>query len=67
MFTNNQRQEERTGKYGTPRVQYLQVCIVHESFGFWQVTCVCDYNCGWGFFRLLKMSLKHATLLVPYM
>ncbi|KAK2965401.1 hypothetical protein RJ640_001478, partial [Escallonia rubra] len=24
MFTNSQRQEERTGKYGTPRVQYLQ-------------------------------------------
>ncbi|KAL1827646.1 hypothetical protein ACET3Z_006058 [Daucus carota] len=24
MFTNNRRQEERTGKYGTPRVQYLQ-------------------------------------------
>lgn len=27
MFTNNQRQEERIGKYGTPRVQYLQVCL----------------------------------------
>lgn len=25
MFTNSQRQVERTGKYGTPRVQYLQV------------------------------------------
>nr|BAD95262.1 putative protein [Arabidopsis thaliana] len=25
MFTNNQRQEERTGKHGTPRLQYLQV------------------------------------------
>ncbi|KAK3023540.1 hypothetical protein RJ639_044894 [Escallonia herrerae] len=24
MFTNSQRQEERTGKYGTPRAQYLQ-------------------------------------------
>ncbi|KAF7831146.1 armadillo repeat-containing protein 7 isoform X1 [Senna tora] len=24
MFTNDQRQEERTGKYGTPRLQYLQ-------------------------------------------
>lgn len=24
MFTNTQRQDERTGKYGTPRVQYLQ-------------------------------------------
>ncbi|XP_059642194.1 uncharacterized protein LOC132284140 [Cornus florida] len=24
MFTNSQRQEERTGKYGTPRVKYLQ-------------------------------------------
>ncbi|XP_052189655.1 uncharacterized protein LOC127799559 [Diospyros lotus] len=24
MFTNNRRQEERTGKYGTPRLQYLQ-------------------------------------------
>ncbi|XP_047341735.1 armadillo repeat-containing protein 7 [Impatiens glandulifera] len=24
MFTNNKRQEERTGKYGTPRLQYLQ-------------------------------------------
>ncbi|KAG5609183.1 hypothetical protein H5410_020464 [Solanum commersonii] len=24
MFTNSQRQEERTGKYGTPRVEYLQ-------------------------------------------
>lgn len=24
MFTNRQRQEERTGKYGTPRLQYLQ-------------------------------------------
>ncbi|KAL8133847.1 uncharacterized protein LOC141693903 isoform X1 [Apium graveolens] len=27
MFTNNQRQEERTGKYGTPRVQYLQELV----------------------------------------
>jgi hypothetical protein len=25
MFTNNQRQEERTGKHGTPRLQYLQL------------------------------------------
>ncbi|KAI8015300.1 Armadillo repeat-containing protein 7 [Camellia lanceoleosa] len=24
MFTSSQRQEERTGKYGTPRLQYLQ-------------------------------------------
>lgn len=24
MFTNRQRQEERTGKYGTPRLQFLQ-------------------------------------------
>ncbi|KAK9084298.1 hypothetical protein Scep_030769 [Stephania cephalantha] len=24
MFTNDQRQVERTGRYGTPRVQYLQ-------------------------------------------
>ncbi|XP_073000929.1 uncharacterized protein [Typha latifolia] len=24
MFTNDQRQAERTGKYGTPRAQYLQ-------------------------------------------
>ncbi|KAI3524065.1 hypothetical protein L1887_02696 [Cichorium endivia] len=27
MFTNSQRQEERTGKYGTPRVQYLQELV----------------------------------------
>ncbi|RAL53012.1 hypothetical protein DM860_016247 [Cuscuta australis] len=27
MFTNVQRQEERTGKYGTPRVQYLQELV----------------------------------------
>lgn len=27
MFTNNQRQEERIGKYGTPRVQYLQELV----------------------------------------
>nr|KAJ0205694.1 hypothetical protein LSAT_V11C500257520 [Lactuca sativa] len=27
MFTNTQRQEERTGKYGTPRVQYLQELV----------------------------------------
>ncbi|XP_077215290.1 ARM repeat superfamily protein [Tasmannia lanceolata] len=27
MFTNNQRQVERTGKYGTPRVQYLQELV----------------------------------------
>ncbi|XP_068660397.1 uncharacterized protein [Aristolochia californica] len=27
MFTNDQRQEERTGKYGTPRVQYLQELV----------------------------------------
>ncbi|KAF9665411.1 hypothetical protein SADUNF_Sadunf16G0119800 [Salix dunnii] len=27
MFTNNQRQEERTGKYGTPRLQYLQELV----------------------------------------
>ncbi|XP_076955866.1 uncharacterized protein LOC143630852 [Bidens hawaiensis] len=27
MFTNNKRQEERTGKYGTPRVQYLQELV----------------------------------------
>jgi hypothetical protein len=25
MFTNAQRQVERTGRYGTPREQYLQV------------------------------------------
>ncbi|KAK4721005.1 hypothetical protein R3W88_011238 [Solanum pinnatisectum] len=27
MFTNSQRQEERTGKYGTPRVEYLQELV----------------------------------------
>ncbi|CAA7055783.1 unnamed protein product [Microthlaspi erraticum] len=27
MFTNNQRQEERTGKNGTPRLQYLQELV----------------------------------------
>ncbi|KAL5996293.1 hypothetical protein ACLOJK_026369 [Asimina triloba] len=27
MFTNDQRQQERTGKYGTPRVQYLQELV----------------------------------------
>ncbi|KAL3525071.1 hypothetical protein ACH5RR_013443 [Cinchona calisaya] len=27
MFTNSSRQEERTGKYGTPRVQYLQELV----------------------------------------
>ncbi|KAK4278074.1 hypothetical protein QN277_015969 [Acacia crassicarpa] len=27
MFTNEQRQEERTGKYGTPRLQYLQELV----------------------------------------
>ncbi|XP_057994110.1 uncharacterized protein LOC110662727 isoform X3 [Hevea brasiliensis] len=27
MFTNNLRQEERTGKYGTPRLQYLQELV----------------------------------------
>lgn len=27
MFTNSRRQEERTGKYGTPRVQYLQELV----------------------------------------
>ncbi|KAM3394780.1 hypothetical protein P3S68_003783 [Capsicum galapagoense] len=27
MFTNSQRQEERTGKYGTPGVQYLQELV----------------------------------------
>ncbi|XP_010319229.1 uncharacterized protein [Solanum lycopersicum] len=27
MFTNSQRQEERTGKYGTPRVEYLQQLV----------------------------------------
>ncbi|XP_057970838.1 uncharacterized protein LOC131159721 [Malania oleifera] len=27
MFTNKRRQEERTGKYGTPRVQYLQELV----------------------------------------
>ncbi|KAJ0246330.1 hypothetical protein HA466_0168890 [Hirschfeldia incana] len=27
MFTNNQRQEERTGKTGTPRLQYLQELV----------------------------------------
>ncbi|CAL5386346.1 unnamed protein product [Camellia sinensis] len=27
MFTNSQRQEERTGKYGTPRLQYLQELV----------------------------------------
>ncbi|CDP01689.1 unnamed protein product [Coffea canephora] len=27
MFTNNRRQEERTGKYGTPRVNYLQELV----------------------------------------
>ncbi|KAG8660228.1 armadillo repeat-containing protein 7 isoform X1 [Manihot esculenta] len=27
MFTNNRRQEERTGKYGTPRLQYLQELV----------------------------------------
>ncbi|KAF3626113.1 putative armadillo repeat-containing protein 7-like isoform 2 [Capsicum annuum] len=28
MFTNSQRQEERTGKYGTSRVQYLQLSVI---------------------------------------
>ncbi|KAH9725125.1 ARM repeat superfamily protein [Citrus sinensis] len=27
MFTNNQRQEERTGRSGTPRLQYLQELV----------------------------------------
>ncbi|PIN04869.1 putative ARM repeat protein [Handroanthus impetiginosus] len=27
MFTNDQRQKERTGKYGTPRLQYLQELV----------------------------------------
>ncbi|KAL5865506.1 hypothetical protein ACOSQ3_003020 [Xanthoceras sorbifolium] len=27
MFTNNQRQEERTGRYGTPRLQYIQELV----------------------------------------
>ncbi|XP_028800604.1 armadillo repeat-containing protein 7-like [Neltuma alba] len=27
MFTNDQRQEERTGRYGTPRLQYLQELV----------------------------------------
>ncbi|CAH9098496.1 unnamed protein product [Cuscuta europaea] len=27
MFTNDKRQEERTGKYKTPRVQYLQELV----------------------------------------
>ncbi|EOY33895.1 hypothetical protein SCA6_010288 [Theobroma cacao] len=27
MFTNDQRQGERTGKYGTPRLQYLQELV----------------------------------------
>ncbi|WMV23646.1 hypothetical protein MTR67_017031 [Solanum verrucosum] len=27
IFTNSQRQEERTGKYGTPRVEYLQELV----------------------------------------
>ncbi|XP_057490379.1 uncharacterized protein LOC130776236 isoform X2 [Actinidia eriantha] len=27
MFTNSRRQEERTGKYGTPRLQYLQELV----------------------------------------
>ncbi|GJT45753.1 hypothetical protein Tco_0954468 [Tanacetum coccineum] len=27
MFTNNQRQDERTRKYGTHRVQYLQELV----------------------------------------
>ncbi|XP_042515931.1 armadillo repeat-containing protein 7-like [Macadamia integrifolia] len=27
MFTNNRRQVERTGKYGTPRLQYLQELV----------------------------------------
>ncbi|CAN8272735.1 unnamed protein product [Cochlearia groenlandica] len=27
MFTNNQRQEERTGKNGTPRLQFLQELV----------------------------------------
>ncbi|KAJ7964419.1 Armadillo repeat-containing 7 [Quillaja saponaria] len=28
MFTNDWRQEERTGKYGTSRLQYLQELVV---------------------------------------
>lgn len=27
MFTNDHRQQERTGKYGTPRLQYLQELV----------------------------------------
>ncbi|KAL6561817.1 hypothetical protein OROMI_017418 [Orobanche minor] len=27
MFTNDQRQKERTGKYGSPRLQYLQELV----------------------------------------
>ena len=34
MFTNKQRQEERTGRFGTPRVQYLQVPFLNLIFLF---------------------------------
>uniref|UniRef100_A0A7N2R132 Uncharacterized protein n=1 Tax=Quercus lobata TaxID=97700 RepID=A0A7N2R132_QUELO len=27
MFTNDRRQEERTGKYGSPRLQYLKELV----------------------------------------
>uniref|UniRef100_M1C643 Armadillo repeat-containing protein n=1 Tax=Solanum tuberosum TaxID=4113 RepID=M1C643_SOLTU len=43
MFTNSQRQEERTGKYGTPRVEYLQQLVTQfqnaSSEGMLRVLC----------------------------
>lgn len=74
MFTNSRRQEERTGKYGTPRVQYLQVQFVAfinlecvGKFLSWlsttAATIILTILCRnwWASFRMLLMKV-----MVPY-
>ena len=50
IFTNEQRQQERTGKYGSPRFQYLQELVTQfqnttdeetkEDFGKFGQLCI---------------------------
>nr|XP_016507634.1 PREDICTED: uncharacterized protein LOC107825306 isoform X2 [Nicotiana tabacum] len=49
MFTNTQRQEEHSGKYGTPRVEYLQELVTQfknaSSEGMLRVLFNCFILC----------------------
>lgn len=57
MFTNDSRQLERTGKYGTPRKQYLQVVfVIMPWFGMML----------WNVVRLAIYEFEHLTVSIHF-